>query len=53
MTIANILLGVAAAILFFFIVGETKPPMSKERHQSITIAFAAVLMLIAVLNIIA
>ena len=53
MIIANILLGVAAGILFLFLVGESKPPMSKERHQNITIAFTAVLALIAVLNIIA
>lgn len=53
MIIANILLGVAAGILFLFLVGENNPPMSKERHQNITIAFTAVLALIAVLNIIA
>lgn len=46
----NILLGLAAGILFLFVVGKTNPPMSKDQHQNVTIAFVAVLVFIIALN---
>lgn len=52
MTALNILLGIVAFVLLLFVVGETKPPMSKERHQNITLAFVAVIALIIALNVI-
>ena len=52
MTAINIVLGIVAAVLLLFVVGETKPPMSKERHQNITLAFVAVVALIIALNVI-
>ena len=46
----NILLGIVAAVMLLFILGETKPPMSKEHRQSVTIAFVVVVALIIALN---
>lgn len=43
----NILLGIVAGILFLGVVAEK----DKEAHKNITIAFVAVLALIATLNI--
>lgn len=50
MTALNILLGIVAAVCLLFTIGETKPPMSKERRQSATIAFVVVVALIIALN---
>lgn len=47
MITTNFLLGIAAAILFLGVVAE----QDKEAHKNITIAFVAVVGLIAVLNI--
>ena len=52
MTAINIVLGIVAAVLLLFVVGETKPPMSKDRRQNITLAFVAVVALIIALNVI-
>lgn len=46
----NILLGLAAVILFLFVVGETKPPISNEQRKNCTVAFVAVLVFIIALN---
>ena len=46
----NILLGLAAAVAFLFTIGDTKPPMPKERRQSATLAFVALILLIIALN---
>lgn len=50
MTAINIVLGIVAALCLLFILGDTKPPMSKERRQNITLAFVAVIALIIALN---
>ena len=50
MTGLNILLAFIAAILFLFVVGDTKPPLSIERRKCCTIAFVAVLVFIIALN---
>lgn len=52
MTFVNFLLGFVAAVLLLFVVGKTDPPMSKEHHRNVTIAFVAVVALIIALNII-
>ena len=46
----NILLGLAAGICFLLTIGETKPPMPKERRQAATIAFVVLVALIIALN---
>lgn len=49
----NILLGIVAAVLLLFVVGQTKPPVapiSKEQRVGSTIAFVAVVALIIALN---
>ena len=50
MTGLNILLGFIAFILFLFVIGDTKPPMSIERRKCCTLAFVAVLIFIIALN---
>lgn len=47
MIFVNILLGIAAGILFFGIVGEK----DKAKHKNITIAFVALLLFTVVLNL--
>lgn len=46
----NILLGLAAFVCFLFTIGETKPPMSKERRRAALAAFVVVVILIIALN---
>lgn len=53
MVIANILLGFAAFSLLVFLIGNTNPPMSKEKHRDLTVAFVAVLIFTLIINIIA
>ena len=48
MTALNILLGIMAGILFLGVVGET----DRQKHANITIAFVAVVIAIATMNII-
>lgn len=48
----NILLGIAAGLAFLFTIGDTKPPMSKEKRITATVAFVALLLFIIALNII-
>jgi hypothetical protein len=53
MTALNILLGIVAAVLLLFIVGQTPPhavQISKEQRVCSTIAFVAVVALIIALN---
>ena len=46
----NILLGLAAGILFLFVVGRPNPPLTKEQHRNVTIAFVATLLFIVTFN---
>lgn len=46
----NILLGLVAGVLLLFIVGETNPPISKEKRDNVTFAFGAVVLLIIAVN---
>lgn len=46
----NILLGVAALVCLLFIIGEAKPPISDKKRECITIAFAALVVLIIAVN---
>lgn len=48
MTVLNLLLGVMAGILLVGVIGETE----RKKHANITIAFVAVLIVVAALNII-
>lgn len=51
MTALNILLGIVAAVLLLFVVGQTKPAtITKEQRVCSTIAFVAVVALIIALN---
>lgn len=50
MTAINILLGVVAAILLLFVVGDTNPPMSEAKRRNVTLAFVAVVVLIIAVN---
>lgn len=53
MTVLNIILGIVAAVLLLFVIGETRPPMepiTKERRIGATIAFVAVVLLIIAAN---
>ena len=50
MLITNILLGMAAFILFMFIVGETKPPMNEEKRRTLTITLASLLAFALLIN---
>lgn len=53
MLIVNILLGFVAFSLAAFLIGNTNPPMSKEKHRDLTVAFVAVLIFTLAVNIIA
>ena len=46
----NILLGIAAALSFLCVIGDTKPPMSKERRITATVAFVVVMLFIVAFN---
>lgn len=48
MIFVNILLGIAAGILFFGVVGEK----DKAKHKNITVAFVALLLFTLLLNLI-
>lgn len=50
MTLINIFLGFVAFVMLLFIIGETKPPISDKKREHITIAFAALVLLIIAIN---
>lgn len=51
MTVINTCLGIVAAILLLFVVGQTNPPrITKEQRIGATIAFVAVVLLIIAAN---